>query len=114
MTDNQKKYFKIGGIVMAGIAGVFGLIMLFSVMNLGCISAPKKVEGEPPACSDAKYIAYAFHRNQKVPETVISNGLATCRNQHVYNFCLDKVKDIEDKTDRDRTFQSCWDKNKQQ
>lgn len=108
------KIFKIIGVVMAGIIGIIGIAFLIGSLNLSCISAPKRIENEPPICSDAKYIAYAFHRNDKVPETVISSGLASCRNQLIWNFCEKKVENVVDEMNKKRTFQECWDKNKAQ
>lgn len=113
MTDKTKTILKITGVIMGGIVTTIGVILLFNLLNFSCISAPDVRDGEPAVCSDAKYIAYAFHRNEKVPETVISNGLATCRNQLIWNFCEEKASNVEEDKKRDM-FQSCWDKNKQQ
>jgi hypothetical protein len=103
--DNLIKY----GIM--AVIGIFVIICLLIFINsLSCISAPKQIEGELQSCSDAKYIAYAFHRNDKVPETVISEGLKRCGNQQDYVFCKSQVEGIEDVDRRKAEFSSCWDK----
>ena len=84
-------------------------LLIITLLFGGCISSPEVMENEPPICTDAKYIAYAFHKNDKVPETVISNGLASCRNQRIWLFCKEQTAGLDE-----RTFQNCWDKNKAQ
>jgi len=100
---------------MTGALLAVGIVITSSLSGLACIAKPDVIKDELPICRDAKYIAYAFHASKdKIPETVISMGLASCKNQQTFIFCKEQTADIVDENKHKDAFQSCWDKAKTQ
>jgi len=79
-----------GALAVLYTAGV--AILTMSVNSLSCISAPKKIEGEPPICEKSSQWAYLAitSKSGKFPESVSTSGVFSCIDLLKTQTCIEE------------------------